>query len=83
MQDKKMTVMLIPVSVDDIEESGIDLDGVIQITAENGRIIIENPSDTDDFVCGGDCESCPLSDADCDGNCEGCPCCEHCDESEA
>ena len=38
--------------------------------------------EADDFVCGGNCDTCPLNEVDCDGDCEDCPCCERCDESE-
>lgn len=74
--------VLLPVPLDDLVASGIDLDGVIQTSAVDGRLIIEN-ADLSDYVCDGDCDSCPVNETDCDGNCESCPCSEICDESEA
>jgi len=72
---------MIPISLDDIIESGIDFGGVIQISSTDGRIIIENVDETEDFVCNegdtcdGDCENCPFFEPDCDEDCEDCPCC--------
>ena len=73
--DLKNRYLMIPVPLDNIMESGIDLDGVIQTYAEDGRIIIENVDEAEDFVCDGDCESCPFLEPDCDEDCEDCPCC--------
>ena len=53
-----------------LEEAGIGEESVIQMCASGGKILIEavGPDDTADFVCDGDCESCPCS--------------EYCEESE-
>lgn len=83
MQNKEINgFVLLPVPLDDLIASGIDLDGVIQTSTVDGRIIIENAADTADFICDGDCESCPMSEIDCDGDCENCPCSADCDEAE-
>lgn len=56
--------VLLTVPMDVLEDSGIDLDGVLQFTAEDGKIVIEtvSPEDVEDYLCDGDCESCPLSE---------------------
>ncbi|MCQ4022415.1 MULTISPECIES: hypothetical protein [unclassified Ruminococcus] len=83
MQNKEISdFVLLPVPLDDLIASGIDLDGVIQTSAGDGRIIIENVADMADFICDGDCESCPMSEIDCDGDCGNCPCFADCDEAE-
>ena len=73
--DLKNRFLMIPVPLDDAIDSGIDLDGVIQTSAVDGKIIIENVDEAEDFVCGQDCESCPLFEPDCNEDCEDCPCC--------
>lgn len=77
----ELKFVFIPVPVELIEESEIDLQKVLQFTTHDGKVVIENADDTD-FECDGDCESCPLFKEDCDGNCENCHCYEVCDESE-
>ena len=67
--------LMIPIPLDDIVESGIDFGGVIQSSVIDGKIVIENVDETEDFVCDGDCESCPFFEPDCDEDCEDCPCC--------
>ena len=66
----------IPVPLDDVIESGIDLDGVIQTYTVDGKIIIENAI-TDDIACDEDCENCPFFDPGCEDeeDCDDCPCC--------
>lgn len=83
MQDKKMKqkFVLLSVAADTLSEAGIDEGGILEIYAEKGRIIIQ-AADTENFVCGDDCESCPMSETDCDGECADCPCFEECDEAE-
>ncbi|HCA28080.1 MAG TPA: hypothetical protein DEP23_00120 [Ruminococcaceae bacterium] len=81
--DLKNRYIMIPIPMDDVVESGIDFSGVIQTSAADGRIIIENVNEADDFFCDGDnpcdgdCENCPFFNPDCDEDedCEGCPCC--------
>lgn len=73
MQNKEISgFVLLPAPLDDLIASGIDLDGVIQTSAEDGRIVIEN-ADMEDFICNGDCEGCPMSEIDCDET-EVCDC---------
>lgn len=68
MQNKKIDrFVLIPINLDVLIESGLDLEGVLQTYTSDGRIIIENVFEFDDFVCDTDCESCP-----CISNCEDC-----------
>lgn len=74
--------VLFSVPVDILSEAGIGEESVIQMSAGNGKIIINTVKDTEDFICDNDCEACPLSETDCDGECESCPCCDSCDESE-
>ena len=81
MSTDKYVLFSIPLEM--LEEAGIGEESVAQISAGNGKIIIETAEDTEDFVCDGDCENCPVSETDCDGNCESCPCCDRCDEREA
>ena len=66
-----------------LEEAGIREESVVQMSAGNGKIIINTVSDTEVFICDSDCEHCPMSEMDCDGDCEACPCYESCDEREA
>ena len=85
MQGKKVNeYLLLSIPLDMLEEAGIREESVIQMSAAGGKILIEAVSrdDTEDFVCDGDCESCPLNTTDCDGDCESCPCSEYCEESE-
>lgn len=69
MQNKKITqAVLLQISAEDIKESGIDLCGVIQITAEQGKITIENADTSNALVCDGNCDDCPILETDCDDN---------------
>lgn len=63
MQNKKLTgkfaLMTVPVEV--IEESGILNGGLIQITAEEGRLVLETVRvEGEEIVCDGECEECPV-----------------------
>lgn len=63
MQDKKLTgnFVLMTVPVEAVEESGILNGGLIQITAEEGRLVFEAVSvEDEDIVCDGECEDCPV-----------------------
>ena len=83
MQNKKITqAVLLQISAEDLKESGIDLFGVIQITAEQGRITIENADMKNARVCDGNCNDCPILESDCDEDCNNCPCRFVCEESE-
>lgn len=85
MQDKGFLTseyVLFSVPIEMLKEAGIGEESVIQISAGNGKIIINTANDTENFVCDNDCENCPMSEIDCDENCESCPCYDGCDESE-
>lgn len=79
--DLKNRYLMIPVPLDDVVESGIDFGDVIQTSAADGRIIIENVNEAENFICDednpcdGDCENCSFFEQDCDEDCEDCPCC--------
>lgn len=73
---------LISVPTDLLSEAGIHEGKLLQMSVADGKLIIEPVNDLSDFVCGGDCESCPIGETDCDGDCENCPCADECDESE-
>lgn len=63
MQDQKLTgnFVLMTVPVEAVEESGILNGGLIQITAEEGRLVFEAVTvDDEDIVCDGECEDCPV-----------------------
>lgn len=63
MQDQKLTgnFVLMTVPVEAVEKSGILNGGLIQITAEEGRLVFEAVSvDDEDIVCDGECEDCPV-----------------------
>lgn len=84
MQDKKISkYVLLSVPAELLEDAGIRENDVLQMYAENGRLIIGNADDTGGFVCDGDCEKCPMSETDCDVDCDNCPCFQNCEESEA
>ncbi len=85
MQRKTVNAyLLLSVPLELLEEAGISEESVIQMSAADGKILIQAVSrnDTEDFVCGGDCENCPFGEIDCEGECESCPCAEYCEESE-
>ena len=71
MQNQKLTgkFVLMTVPVEAIEESGILNGGLIQITAEEGRLILETVSvEDEEIVCDGECEDCPVYETE-DENC--------------
>lgn len=75
--------ILLPVPAAMLEEAGISAYSLVQYSLSEGRITIEAVDDTGDYICDGDCESCPMSEVICCGDCKTCPCSEECDESEA
>lgn len=84
MQDTKMNTgeyILFSVPVEMLEEAGIGEESVIQMSAGNGKIVINTVKNAEDFVCDGDCKNCPMSEIDCDEDCGHCPCFNGCDES--
>ena len=83
MQNKKVNeFVLVAVPLDTLIESGVDINGIMQIIPSNGKLIINNVKDASDYVCNDDCDNCPFNDIDCDGECDLCPCCEFCDDAE-
>ncbi len=84
MQNKKVNeFILVAVPLDTLIESGVDINGIMQIIPSNGKLIINNIIDASDYVCDGDCDNCPFNDIDCDGDeCDLCPCYEFCDDTE-
>ena len=74
-------VILVPIAVPVELLAEIDLDPMdaIQMSVDNGRLVIEKLTD-DDFECDEDCANYPFEEA-CDGECEDCPClCQYCGE---
>lgn len=82
MQDKKMKMALLSVPLEALNEAGILTDGILEMYADGNRLIIRNADDPGNFVCDGDCESCPMSEIDCTGDCGSCPCQADCDDAE-
>lgn len=85
MQNKKVNkaeYALISIPIEVLEEANVFEGDILQFSAVDGKVIIENLDDLCDFICDGDCESCPLGEIDCDGDCENCPRADDCDESE-
>lgn len=61
MQDKEINgFILLPVPVENVMESGLDIDGVIEVRSEDGKIIIENIRNTEKIFCDENCGECPL-----------------------
>lgn len=82
MQNQKVNeFVLLPVPLEDCIAAGICENCILQTYTENGKLIISTVS-IEDFVCDGDCESCPIAEIDCDGDCESCPCIDECDDAE-
>lgn len=81
MQDQKVTQQyaFLSVPVEALEDAGISSGSLLEITAEENKLIIRAVTDAEDFVCDGDCENCPVNSTDCDGDCENCPCEDHCE----
>lgn len=52
---------LISVPLELLYETGIAEGEIIQMSVDNGRLIIE-PAESGDFICNNDCSSCPLAD---------------------
>lgn len=78
----KIEMVMLAVPAEMLSEAGISEGDPIQMYADGRKLVIENLDDTDDFVCGGDCSDCPISDIDCDNDCLNCPCWDECDEAE-
>lgn len=76
---KSESFILVSVPLEMFLEAGINTESVIQMSAHSGKIIIETPDTTADYVCDRDCESCPLNAMPCEFDCENCPCEANCD----
>ena len=74
--------ILVSVPLDMFLEAGINTESIIQVSAREGKIIIDTPDSIEDYVCDRDCESCPLNAVPCEFNCENCPCEANCDGRE-
>lgn len=84
MQDKeiKQKFVLLSIPAEMLIETGIFEGSAFQMSMDGKKLVIESTEEPEDFVCGGDCESCPLNQTDCDGNCEECPCFAVCEDAE-
>lgn len=66
MQDKKLIIQcLMPISLELLDEAGIDPDDIIEMYAEDGKIIITKPDTTENFACDGNCKCCPVEKLRC------------------
>ena len=78
MENKKINqFVLLPVPLESVQESGIDLSGVIETAAEDGILHIQN-ANTSNHICGQNCESCPFLE-ECDDDCGACPSRKYCE----
>ncbi len=86
MQSKKINIDYVLLSVPKalMSEAGLSAGSLLQMTAEEGKLMIERVTEveTSDYVCDDDCENCPINALDCDGDCAACPCQKNCEESE-
>lgn len=84
MQNEKITTesVLFSIPRELMIAAGLKEGMLLQMTAEAGKLVIEQVEDTSDYVCDGDCDNCPINATDCDGNCENCPCKNNCEQSE-
>ena len=64
MQNPKLSIdcVLLSVPVELFVEAGITDGDLVQLTAEEGRIVITAELDTTNFVCDGICEDCPINE---------------------
>ena len=70
MQDQKVTQQyaFLSVPVEALEDAGISGGSLLEIPADEYKLIIRPVIDTDDFVCDADCENCPVTSTACDGD---------------
>lgn len=78
----KTEIVMVAVPAEMLLEAGIFEGDPMQMYVEGRRLVIENLDDIEDFVCGGDCPDCPISDIDCDNDCLNCPRWDKCDDAE-
>lgn len=69
---------MIPLPLEALEVSGIDVGSIIRFTATSGKIIVEAIADPANHACSGDCDTCPVSNIPCYGQCDKCPCANGC-----
>ena len=63
-----------------LQDSGIDLDGVVQFVATEGKIEMEQVDPAEiDFACDGNCDIYPML-FHCNEKCEKCPCGDFCEK---
>lgn len=75
---------LIPIPAEDYDALGICPDTILETyITEDGALIVRRVTndDLEEFVCDGNCDSCPIAENDCDGDCFSCPCYACCDDS--
>ena len=66
MQDKKSIVCVnLSIPLELFEEAGIEPEGLIEMSAINGKIIISAPDTTENFKCDGDCGCRPIERVRC------------------
>lgn len=82
MNGNKPLFVMIPVPMEVLEESGIDIGDLVHFIAADGIVVMEAVTDLSDFVCDGDCDNCPVDQIECNYDCDHCPCSGDCDESE-
>ena len=63
MQDKEMKqkFVLLSIPADLLVETGIFEGGALQMSMDGKKLVIESAEEPEDFVCSGDCETCPLN----------------------
>lgn len=85
---KNEQFILVSVPLEMFLEAGINTESIIQVSAREGKIIIDTPDSTEDYVCDRELRKswpfgqlyCPLNAMPCEFNCESCPCEANCDE---
>lgn len=81
MNENASVFVMVPIPLEVLEDSGIDIGDLVQFAYGNGVVVMEAVTDLSDFVCDGDCENCPVDQIECNNDCEHCPC-SGCEESE-
>ena len=79
------SIKFIPVPSEDYDTLGIGPDTVLQTSMnENGDLVIHvvTGEELEEFVCDGNCDSCPVAETDCDSECLSCPCYANCADSD-
>ncbi|MBR3996930.1 MAG: AbrB/MazE/SpoVT family DNA-binding domain-containing protein [Clostridia bacterium] len=80
MQDQKLSLTLISIPTELLDEAGITENSVVEMYMDNGNIVIRKAEDVSRYVCDNDCQSCPVMYTECDDNCKECPCKDHCED---